>query len=271
MKKISLEIEPVHYSESATKVLSFIINPHGGCFRLHWHERMEILIIKKGKMYVEYGNTVLTVSENELMIIPPKALHKGYTLDEGVEYNVLMFDVRSFYNDTEICKKLLPAIFDGRAVFNPIATDAETFLCAQQLCNNTDTASLETTSGIYELLSLFYKNQLTEFKSQPQNMFAQRVIDYLEKNHSQEIDINTLSTDFGYTAAHFCRKFKQATGLPPMTYLKIFRLESAHNKLKAGDSSVSDIAAECGFPDANYFTRCFKAHFGVSPTKYKAL
>ena len=29
------------------------------------------------------------------------------------------------------------------------------------------------------------------------------------------------------------------------------------------------VAMACGFPDPNYFTRCFKKHFGVPPTRYE--
>ena len=72
----------------------------------------------------------------------------------------------------------------------------------------------------------------------------------------------------GYSDAHFCRKFKQTTWLTPTNYLRIFRLEEAAKQLKQGKGTVSDVAMACGFPDPNYFTRCFKTHFGVPPTKY---
>ncbi len=40
--------------------------------------------------------------------------------------------------------------------------------------------------------------------------------------------------------------------------------------IKKGEGNIGDIATRCGFDDANYFARCFKAHFGVPPTFYKA-
>ena len=94
------------------------------------------------------------------------------------------------------------------------------------------------------------------------------MICYIEENAAQEISIDMLCRKFGYTAAHLCRKFKNATGLSPMTYLKIYRLELAQKKLENRTTGISDIATECGFSDANYFTRCFKKHFGVPPIQY---
>jgi AraC-like DNA-binding protein len=33
-------------------------------------------------------------------------------------------------------------------------------------------------------------------------------------------------------------------------------------------SNISDIALETGFTDPKYFSRCFKKHFGLSPSEY---
>ncbi len=85
-----------------------------------------------------------------------------------------------------------------------------------------------------------------------------------------ELTISAMSDKFGYSSEHFCRKFKEATGITPMTYLKIYRLEQALKKIKHSECSIGEIAAQCGFNDANYFTRCFKAHYGAPPRLYRA-
>lgn len=269
MKNIFLELAPVQYDLSATKTLHFNVQPHQQCFRLHWHERIEFLRIKSGKIYVEQGTDLTMASAGNLILIPPKTLHKGYTLDENVEYDVLMFDLRDFYNETEICKKLLPSIFDGYTVFNTVTSNPEIILCIDSICDIADQGMLEIVSKIYMLINLFLKNELLELQICQKNIVVKRITDYIEKNASHEIDTNLLCREFGYTAAHLCRIFKQTTGIPPMLYLKLYRLELARNKIKNSDASISDIAAECGFSDANYFTRCFKAHFGIPPVKYR--
>lgn len=268
MKNTLLELKPIQYGTSATKTLHINVQPHNKCFRLHCHEGMEILRIKSGKLYVVHGTDLITASAGELVIIPPKVLHQGYTLDDNVEYDVLMFDIRSFYNDTEICNKLLPVIFEGRAIFKAVTSDSQTISCMDSICNAKDLGTLEIISKIYQLLYLFFENNLLELQIHPKDSIVNKVITFLEKNSGQEINIPILCEKFGYTSAHLCRKFKKATGLPPMTYLKIYRLESAYKKIKNSDTTISDIAAECGFPNANYFTRCFKKHFGFPPTKY---
>lgn len=261
------ELSPVHYNAAAVKSLFFRIAPHSRCFRLHWHDRVELLRVKTGRLLVECNNSTALLSAGKLMLIPPKALHKGYTTDSAVEYDVLMFDVRSFYNETELCRSLLPALFDGRAIFRQVTKNADIIACFDLIHSSNET-SLATIANTYHLLNLFYRNELINLQNEPKNLFAQEMIAFFENHAAEDISISSLCETFGYTPAHLCRKFKQATGLPPMTYLKIYRLELAYKKIKNREGSISTIAANCGFSDANYFTRCFKAHFGASPLKY---
>ncbi len=262
------EHSPVQYNAAAVKPLCFQIAPHSRCFRLHWHDRVELLRIKSGTLLVESDNRTVALSAGELMLIPPKALHKGYTTDSAVEYDVIMFDVRSFYNETELCRTLLPALFEGRAVFRQVTANAELVACFDSIHNSSNEASLETMANIYRLLGLFYENELLKLQDEPKNLFVQEVIAFFENHAAEDINIQSLCETFGYTPAHLCRKFKQATGLPPMTYLKIYRLELAYDKMKNRTADIGTIAASCGFSDANYFSRCFKMHFGASPLKY---
>jgi iron complex transport system substrate-binding protein len=98
-----------------------------------------------------------------------------------------------------------------------------------------------------------------------------KIVDYIETHFSQDISTATLCEYFGYTATHLGRKFKEETGLSPVNYIKIYRMEVAYKLLKSGKRNVSEIAIQCGYPDPNYFTRCFKNHFGVAPSKLKKI
>lgn len=261
------EIKTVTFSSAAVKVLHFNSAPNNTCFALHWHDRVEIIRVKKGYMTVEYCGNPILLKKDEMIVFSPRMAHKGYTTDSFVEYDVLMFDIRSFYNDTTVCNVNLPQIFNGNAKFQTIICQPETISCTDEICNNKNLDSLEITSLVYKLLYLLFKNHLTELKTEPENI-ATTIIDYIEKNYTLDLSTALLSKKFGYSSEHFCRKFKEATGITPMTYLKIFRLEQALKKIKTGKQNISEIAAQCGFADANYFTRCFKSHYGVPPKFY---
>lgn len=265
------ELTHVEYDASAIKLLHFDILPNKGCFRTHWHDRMEILRIRHGEMFVGYDTNISRVREGELMIIPPHTPHKGYAGDYELAYDVLMFDVRSFYNDTEVCKKYLPAIYTGNAKFRKVTNEPALVACMDKIRDTAQYAvgSLEITSDIYRLIHLLYQHCLISFDHDDNTDYvAKEFVEYIEHNYMQNLSTSTISAHFGYSSAHFCRKFKESTGLTPMNYLKIYRVEEAYKLIKKGNRNISNVALLCGFPDSNYFTRCFKAHFGVPPSHY---
>lgn len=271
MQQYRKELTPVVYGPSALKLQHYDIEPNKGCFRTHWHDRMEILRVRQGEIFVGYDTNINKVCADQVMIIPPHTPHKGFAGDKELAYDVLMFDVRSFYNDSEVSQKYLPAIYDGRARFQRVTDVPDLVECLDKIRETaTDTPdSLEIASYIYRLLHLLFKHCLIDFKTEPgTDNTAKELVEYIEKNYAQDLTTEAMSAYFGYTEAHFCRKFKEATGLTPMNYLKIYRVEEAYKLIKKGNRNIGNIASLCGFPDPNYFTRCFKAHFGLPPSHF---
>ena len=63
--------------------------------------------------------------------------------------------------------------------------------------------------------------------------------------------------------------FKSVTGRSPIDYLLQVRLGKAAERLLKTEASIAEIAAECGFPDSNYFSRQFRRHYHCSPRDYR--
>ncbi len=64
-------------------------------------------------------------------------------------------------------------------------------------------------------------------------------------------------------------KIKGVTGLTPNEFILSIRLKNAANLLTTqSELNVSEIAYAVGFSTPRYFSRCFREHFGVSPSKY---
>lgn len=63
--------------------------------------------------------------------------------------------------------------------------------------------------------------------------------------------------------------FKAVTGYSPIDYLLRVRLAKAAELLRQTGLSISEVAAECGFADSNYFSRQFKAHYQTTPRDYR--
>ena len=263
------ETEIVSYSEAAINTIHIEKAKNKLCFRAHWHDRIEFLRINKGELYLECGTANVVAKAGDLVIITPKLSHKGYTKHQNVDYNVLMFDVRCFYNNTDVCKKLLPDLFDGTAKFKLITNNYKTIKLFDEIYGLEDKNSIKTTANVYLFLHTLFENELLYFEKSKLNDSFAKILSYIEENYEKDMTVAYLSQKFGYSSAHFSRKFKRLTGLSPIAYLNIFRLEKAYQMIKNSSLTISEISAKCGFADANYFTRCFKKHFGLAPTLCK--
>ena len=95
-----------------------------------------------------------------------------------------------------------------------------------------------------------------------------KLLDYIEKNYSEPISLETLEKISGFNKKYLCRVFKEYTSKTPIEYINELRIESACRMLEE-NRSITASAYDCGFNDLSYFCKVFKKHKGMPPRKYK--
>lgn len=93
---------------------------------------------------------------------------------------------------------------------------------------------------------------------------------WMESHFSSDFLLDEVADKVGLSLRSFRRRFKDATGEPPMQYLQRIRLETAKQLLATSILGVDQIAYRVGFDDASYFSRLFKRKAGVTPSEYRA-
>ena len=97
-----------------------------------------------------------------------------------------------------------------------------------------------------------------------------RARQYALANLSSNLDVEALAKVAGLSRAHFSRSFASFTGLAPAEYILQERMKRAAKLLIANrDLPVKEIAALCGFPDNNYFSKVFRRTYDISPTDFR--
>lgn len=95
----------------------------------------------------------------------------------------------------------------------------------------------------------------------------ERIVNTRLRNPNLNIDI--IASQFGIGRTNFYRKVRELTGMSPNDYLRKCRMERAAELLNSSEATISEVCAQVGIPDAQYFSRVFKAYYGVSPSVYK--
>ena len=97
----------------------------------------------------------------------------------------------------------------------------------------------------------------------------EKCIDFIEDNIKENITIEEVASQSGYSLYHFCRVFSLCMGMSVMEYIRKRRLSLAATELLK-DRKIIDIALDYGFESPDGFTRAFRKVSGYSPTQYMA-
>jgi len=102
------------------------------------------------------------------------------------------------------------------------------------------------------------------------DQFLKEFQEIIEKNLSDfDLNIDMLCEKLLIGRTTLFRKVEALTGETPIQYIQSYRIERAAQLLKKNFGNVTEVAMEVGFPNPQYFSKCFKEKFHVSPHFFK--
>ncbi len=121
----------------------------------------------------------------------------------------------------------------------------------------------------------FKQDPKAEIKEIATNAIDQKVLnlakEIVEQNlDNTEFDVQEFAREMGIGRTRLYAKIKGVTGQTPNDFILSTRLKKAADLILTNqeEMNVSEIAYSVGFSTPRYFSRCFKEHFGISPSKY---
>ena len=81
--------------------------------------------------------------------------------------------------------------------------------------------------------------------------------DWLEKNKTQTVEYDRLAQTLRMSRRSLERRFKQATGMTPLSYLQKLRVEHAKHLLEEGTQTFNEITYQVGYEDISFFRKIF--------------
>ena len=87
---------------------------------------------------------------------------------------------------------------------------------------------------------------------------------------SPDFDVTSLAYELCMGRSKLYTQFKQMIGLTPNEFILKVKLDEAMSMLKSQpELNISEISTTLGFSSPRYFSKCFKAFFGVSPQRVR--
>ncbi|MDN3620440.1 two-component regulator propeller domain-containing protein [Polaribacter undariae] len=98
--------------------------------------------------------------------------------------------------------------------------------------------------------------------------FIQKLLEYINNNISDSnLSVEELASQLKLSRSQLYRKIKAITGQTVNEFIRKIRLERAKQILDSGRGNISEACFSVGFSSPSYFSKCFKAHFGILPSE----
>jgi len=92
-------------------------------------------------------------------------------------------------------------------------------------------------------------------------------IRYITDHYAEVMSISDVAKIVSLNPVYFGALFKKETTMTFRDYLNMIRLNQAEDMLRTGEWNVTEVGLRCGFTDVFYFSRLYKKHRGIPPSR----
>ncbi len=203
---------------------------------------------EKGKItYIQDGVKTLSC-ENNVVLLPKGGSYKILRQETGC------FPVINFTTNIELNKEILSFNINS----NKAILDLFFELKDNHNKNNT-----------FESLSIFYKILSEVFEQKPTDK-ASMAIKFISENLNDiSLSNSKIAKNLNISVSYLDKMFLKRYGVSPKKYIIDKRMELAGRLLTENRYNIGEISEKCGYSNPYSFSRAFKSHMKISPSKYK--
>lgn len=226
----------------------------------------QILFTEDGAGILNACGKEITLKKDSLLYLPPSVPHSYHPLHD--EWRTCWIVFRG-----DNLEKIMPRLGFDEIAYSPNAlTDEIRTLFGQLLAAANDPLGAERCSLLTYEYVLAARKALF-FPPEVDNTPIQRVLEYIDKHFSEDIELAQLISVFGgskpLSPQYFCHVFKTAAGMRPMEFIARKRIAHAKLLLWNTESSAAEIGQLCGYSDPSYFGAVFRKYEGITPKEYR--
>ncbi len=232
----------------------------------HFHDGYSIGIVERGIERVSFPGKNILVHANSVIIINPYEIHANSYFDSD------RWKYRIVYINTEVMKHVQNSngLFCNKTVWFPQSLIDDPILYHMILNLHTD-PKISKVDDLYRMLVYLVSSYASEKQENGPPRYLSEInyiVGFMRHHLYDKIILEQLAAKCHMDKYKFIRVFRQHTGLTPVSYLLLQRINKAKT-LIAANTPITEVALETGFYDQSHFIHCFKKYIGVAPLSYK--
>ncbi len=215
----------------------------------------ELILVTHGTVYLEENGVRHTLNTNDYILLHPHIPHGGYRISK----QAVGFYWLHFFSD-----EVFPLPFTGRAVRPEILIQN-----ARQLLQIHQSPAYPSETVDHMMYVLLSELLVQRGQEKPQNALAVKTLEYIRAHSDELLTATAVAAAMDYHPDHLSRVLKAYCGTTVNREITQSRLRRAKWLLQTTDNTVSRIAMELGYEDANLFEKFFKYHTALTPITYR--
>jgi AraC-like DNA-binding protein len=244
---------------------------HGPAYHKHRHDTYAICLTTSGILAFDYRGTGEISTPGQVVVLHPDEVHDGRAGTEaGFGYRQLYIEPALIFEAVQVLRGRpcsLPFVRSPVVTSPKLSEAVRGAFEAGREPLAIDSLVVQVAEGLLEADRSCKNVPIPRHLDVPA---LQRARQYLDAERTRVVRSAELEAVTGLTRYDLARQFRLMCGTSPYRYLLMRRLDFARDQLDL-HRPLGEVARDVGFADQAHFTRKFKAAFGLTPARYRAL
>lgn len=253
---------------------------------LHWHEEMEITLIREGASDYRVGQRSFRTGEGDLILVPPYCTHSAFEIPGRTMVSdslVFHLDLLGAQGQDLSASRYLRPLAEGQLQMPEVIRRPDkgyeeirdAFLAALECFQNRPLfyemrLKEKLLHTVILLFELGYIREPGEGRSAPSGrQQLKTVLQYIAEHYREKIKVAELAGMSGFSESYFMSFFRQYVGMSCISYINHYRIQKAAHALEETSGPVMEIAMDHGFDNISYFNLQFRREFGMTPRQFR--
>ena len=216
------------------------------------------VVIKYEGETIYYSNGRQFLSDLNHVLILPKGCSYDWQCTRSGHFSIIEFE-----SEPTFCEPISFSIKNGERILK-MFKDLEYKRNLKSLV-----VDIESIRDTYSILLALMQAASERYMPTEKQRKITPALEYISQHYHENITNEKLATLVGTSTVYFRKLFTNVLGVSPIVYARNLRIEKAKEMLRSDYGTLSDVALSLGYPSLYDFSRDFKKHTGVAPSKYE--